>query len=87
VSDVKHASVVVEPLEPWALSPKETAVVENCGLSVVYERLAKGEYAGVKDGARTKVLWASIKRRRESLPPATFKPFTPRTKRRGGAAT
>ena len=48
MSDAKHASVVVEPLEPWALSPKQTAIVENCGLSVVYERLANGEYDAFK---------------------------------------
>ena len=87
MSDAKHASVVVEPLEPWALSPKETAIVENCGLSVVYERLANGEYDAVKDGTRTKILMQSIKRRRGSLPPATFKPFTPRTKRRRDTTT
>jgi hypothetical protein len=82
VSDAKHASVVVEPLEPWALSPKQTAIVENCGLSVVYERLANGEYDAFKDGTRTKITVASIRQRRASLPLATFKPFTPRAKRR-----
>jgi hypothetical protein len=72
------ASVAVMPLEPFALSPKETAVYENCGVSVVYERLARGEYAAVKDGTRTKILVASIKRRREDLPQAKFQPLKPR---------
>jgi hypothetical protein len=71
-------SVAVMPLEPFALSPKETAVYENCGISVVYERLARGEYAALKDGTRTKILVASIKRRREGLPQAKFQPLKPR---------
>jgi hypothetical protein len=38
----------------FGLAPKETAVIENCGLSLVYERLASGEYEAYKDGNRTK---------------------------------
>jgi hypothetical protein len=37
--------------------------------------LARGEYEAVKDGGRTKILVASIKRRRASLPLAKFKPL------------
>jgi hypothetical protein len=75
------ASVAVMPLEPFALSPKETATIENCGVSVVYERLARGEYEAVKDGTRTKILVESIKRRRASLPKAMFQPLKPRRPR------
>ncbi len=60
------------------LSPKETAVVDNCGVSVVYERLARGEYSAIKDGNRTKITVESIKRRRASLPRAEYKPLPPR---------
>jgi hypothetical protein len=77
-----HASVAVARLEPYALSPKETAVVENCGVSVVYERLARGEYSAIKDGTRTKILVESIKRRRAGLPRAEYKPLKPRTTHR-----
>jgi hypothetical protein len=58
----------------YGLAPKLTAVVDDCGLSQVYERLARGEYDGYKDGASTKVTVASIKRRRQSLPRAEYKP-------------
>ena len=77
MSEDHHASVAVVPLQPFAVSPKEAAVLENCGLSVVYERLARGEYAAIKDGRRTKILFESIERRRASLPRATFKPLAP----------
>ena len=62
----------------YALSPKETAIVDNCGLTVVYERLARGEYAAIKDGTRTKILTESIKSRRVNLRPAEYKPLSPR---------
>src|SRR5215475_3080866 len=61
----------VTPLEPWALTPTETARVESCGLSTVYERIARGEYDAVIDGTRTKVLYESIRRRRATLPRLT----------------
>jgi hypothetical protein len=73
-----YASVLVAPLEPFAVSPREAAILENCGRTVIYERLARGEYTAVKDGTRTKILFESIKRRRATLPPAKFKPLTPR---------
>jgi hypothetical protein len=80
------ASVAVMPLEPFALSPKETAIVENCGVSVVYERLARGEYEAVKDGTRTKIVLESIKRRRAGLPKAKFQPPRPRKSGRASKA-
>jgi hypothetical protein len=75
------ASVAVVPIEPYAISVRECAIVENCGRSVVYERLARGEYEAIKDGSRTKIIVESIKRRRDSLPRAVFKPLRPRRKR------
>ena len=57
----------------FGLSPKETAIVENCGVSVVYERLARGEYDAIKDGTRTKITTSSIKQRRASLQRAEYK--------------
>ena len=55
------------------LPPKLTAVIEACGMSTVYDRLAAGEYTAVKDGARTKITTASIKERRANLPRAEYK--------------
>jgi hypothetical protein len=57
------------------LPPKLTAVVEACGMSTVYDRLAAGEYEAVKDGPRTKISTDSIKRRRAALPRAEYKPL------------
>jgi hypothetical protein len=64
------------------LSVRDTALVEDCGESVVWERLARGEYEAIKDGTRTKILPESIRRRRASLPRAEFKPPKPRTRAR-----
>jgi hypothetical protein len=33
-------SVIVEPLRPFAVSPKQAAILENSALSVIYARLA-----------------------------------------------
>jgi N-methylhydantoinase B/oxoprolinase/acetone carboxylase alpha subunit len=68
-------------LRAGAASVRECAIIENCGRSVVYERLARGEYEAIKDGSRTKMIVESIKRRRDSLPRAVFKPLPPRRKR------
>ena len=58
----------------FALSPKLTAVVNNCSLSTIYDRLGKGEYQAVKDGHSTKITTESIKARRAKLPRAEYKP-------------
>jgi hypothetical protein len=67
-----------ELLKHWevarGLAPKLTALLEDCSLSSVYERLASGEYDAYKDGNRTKVTVESIKRRRDGLPRAGYKP-------------
>src|SRR5215510_6364139 len=68
-----------EILKNWeaafGLAPKLAAIVEDCAVSVIYERLANGQYEAVKDGTRTKVTTESIKRRRASLPRAEFRPL------------
>jgi hypothetical protein len=38
----------------------------------VYARLGSGEYQGIKDGKKTLIPAASVARRRESLPKATY---------------
>jgi hypothetical protein len=64
----------VQPLEPFALSPKDTSQIENCGTTEVYARLKRGEYQAVRDGSRTKILMSSIKARRARLQAAVIKP-------------
>ena len=60
-------------LQNWQLlesvSPKLACMIEDCGLSTVYERLNSGEYQAAKDGRNTKITTASIKARRAERPP------------------
>lgn len=74
----RQAEILKNWQAAFGLAPKETAVIENCGLSLVYQRLARGEYDAYKDGNRTKITVEFIKRRRESLPRAAYKPLSPR---------
>jgi transposase len=62
----EQSSVIVQRLK--AVSPREAAEIEDCGKSVIYERLARGEYDAYKDGNRTKIILESIERRRATLP-------------------
>jgi hypothetical protein len=84
VPDIAVAAVLasVAGLEPLGLSVKETAAVERCGVSTVWERLAAGEYEAIKDGAKTLITVKSIQKRREGLLPATYKPFKSRPNHR-----
>jgi hypothetical protein len=61
------------PIEPLLVSVKNAAAILDAGVSSVWEMLARGELDAVKDGARTKVTMASIKRRQANLPRAIFK--------------
>jgi excisionase family DNA binding protein len=54
------------------LTPRQVAELEGCRLTTIYKRLTAGEYEAVKDGKRTLIPAASVARRRESLPKATF---------------
>ena len=51
----RQAEILKNWQAAFGLAPKETAVIENCGLSLVYQRLARGEYDAYKDGNRTKI--------------------------------
>jgi hypothetical protein len=66
-------SDIVVVLEPYAVRVKDIARSEGCCVAEVYNRLARGEYVALKDGARTLVLWESVKARRAKLRPAKFK--------------
>jgi excisionase family DNA binding protein len=54
------------------LTPRRVAELEGCSLTTVYKRLTDGEYEAVKDGVKTLIPAASVARRRESLPKATY---------------
>jgi hypothetical protein len=70
------------PFEPYAVTIKQVAASEGCCVSRVYQRLASGEYQAVKDGARTLVLWSTVKARRAKLNPAKFSNPQPRNFRK-----
>jgi hypothetical protein len=74
----------VAQLEPFAVSPRQAAKLEDCGVTLIYDRLRRGEYAAVKDGHRTKILFGSIKQRRAThlLPHAENKSSVPSRWRR-----
>jgi hypothetical protein len=61
--------------EPFALRIKQVAAADCISESEVYNRLSRGEYSAVKDGRRTLILWESVKARRTTLKPATFKAY------------
>lgn len=52
-----------EKLEPFAVSPKEAAQIENCGITSIYGRL--DEYETYLDGASRKITLRSIRARQE----------------------
>lgn len=60
-------------LEPLTVTISQTERLTGESRSQIYTRIARGEYAGVKSGSRTLILFDSIKRRIANLPPAKIK--------------
>jgi excisionase family DNA binding protein len=59
-------------LKPFFVSVAEAARLTDAGESTIWDLLAKGELTAVKDGARTKILMASIERHVATRPKAKF---------------
>jgi len=57
------ADKAIVSLEPFAVSPKETAQIENCSVTSIYERLH--EYETYLDGASRKITLRSIRARQQ----------------------
>jgi hypothetical protein len=68
-------------IEPLALSVDQTARATGESRSQVYNRIGLGHYEAIKSGARTLILFESIKRHFASLPRAKIKPPKPRKPR------
>jgi hypothetical protein len=64
--------------EPLALTIAKTTEVTSESRSTVYNHLADGTYEAVKSGKKTLILYASIKRRFDTLPRAVFKARLPK---------
>jgi excisionase family DNA binding protein len=75
------------PIKPIVVSIDEAARIMNTSRSEVYQGIARGELAAVKDGARTKITMDSIERRMSSLPRLQVKEYIPRQRRRRPAST
>jgi len=70
-------AVVVDPI---FVSVATAAEVLATSRSEVYQKLARGELEAVKDGARTKIFYASVKRVAAALPKARIKLYTPKSR-------
>jgi hypothetical protein len=75
------ASDNIDGLEPVAVTIPQTEKLTGESRSQIYNRVGRGEYAAVKSGSRTLILYESIKRRFAALPPANIKPPRPQPKR------
>jgi hypothetical protein len=70
-------------LEPYAVPvPEARRLLGDKSHSALYELLGRGELAAIKDGAKTLIVLASIRRYQASLPPAKIRPPIPRRPRR-----
>jgi hypothetical protein len=68
--------------DPITVAIPEAMRLTGMSRSGIYEAIGSGNLDGVKDGSRTLITMASIRRRQAALPPAKIKPAA----RRQGAA-
>jgi hypothetical protein len=70
-------------LEPTHVSiPEARRLTGGKSRTSLYTAIARGELDAVKDGTKTLITLASIRRRQANLPPAKIKPPTPPRSRR-----
>jgi excisionase family DNA binding protein len=60
-------------IEPIFVSIAAAAEILATSRSEIYQRIARGELQAVKDGARTKITFESVKRAAAALPKATVR--------------
>jgi excisionase family DNA binding protein len=72
------AAAVAANVEPIFVSVAAAAEILATSRSEIYQKLARGELEAVKDGARTKITFESVKRAAAALPKASIKLYTPR---------
>jgi excisionase family DNA binding protein len=68
-------------VEPLLVGVAETAHILASSRSEIYQMIARGELDAVKDGARTKITFESIRQRAASRPKAQIRLYIPRTRR------
>jgi len=72
------AAAVSANVEPIFLSVAAAAESLATSRSEIYQRIARGELDAVKDGARTKITYESVKRVAAALPKADVKLYVRR---------
>jgi hypothetical protein len=75
------AAAVAANIEPIFVSIAVASEILATSRSEVYQRIARGELDAVKDGARTKVTYASVKRVAAALPKADVKLYVRQAQR------
>jgi hypothetical protein len=68
-------------IEPLAVSVDQAARITGESRSQIYNRVGRGEYRAIKSGARTLIIYESIKQRFANLPAAKIKTPAPRKRR------
>jgi len=74
------AAAVAANVEPIFVSVAAAAEILATSRSEIYQRIARNELDAVKDGTRTKITYASVKRAAESLPKARIELYVPRNR-------
>ncbi len=69
---------VTANLDPLLLSVAGAAELLNTSRSEIYQRIARRELDAVKDGSRTKIVFASLKRAAAAMPKASVRLYVPR---------
>jgi excisionase family DNA binding protein len=65
-------------VDPIFVSVAAAAEILATSRSEIYQKIGRGELEAVKDGARTKITFESVKRVAAALPKATIKLYVPR---------
>jgi excisionase family DNA binding protein len=75
------AAAVATNVEPIFVSVAAAAEILATSRSEIYQRIARGELDAVKDGARTKITYESVKRVAAALPKANVRLYVRRAQR------
>jgi hypothetical protein len=74
MSNAKFLVTETGGLEPLTVTIPQTEQLTGESRSQIYNRIGRGEYDAVKSGARTLIIYDSMKRRVAKLPRAKIKP-------------
>ena len=78
---------VAASVDPIFVSVAAAAEILATSRSEIYQRIARRELDAVKDGVRTKITYASVKRVAAALPKAEVRLYVPRAQRAAAHAS